>query len=65
LNMLVEHVGLDDALYGREGMGWRDHRAEMKGGSRSKFERGEFSNVARQQSDGACPVGHQFSSGTQ
>ena len=63
--MLAEHVGLDNALYRREGMGRRDHWAEVNGGERRKVERREFSNVARQQSDGACPVGHQFSSGTQ
>ena len=65
LNMLVEHVGFDDALFGREGMGWRDHWPESHGGDRIKFERGKFSYVARQQSDGACPVSHQVSGGTQ
>jgi hypothetical protein len=45
--------------------GWRDHWPESHGGDRIKFERGKFSYVARQQSDGACPVSHQVSGGTQ
>ena len=63
--MLAKHVRLDNALYGREGMGWRDHWAHVNGGDRSKFERGEFSYVARQQSDGAFPIGYQVSGGAQ
>ena len=36
--MLAKHVRLDSALYGREGMAWRDHWAHINGGDRSKFD---------------------------